>query len=223
MSDPLLKKNGKEHSVSQMSDLLALAERAESRDAAAGRHIERVQLFSKLLALHLSSLPRYARRITDDLIEGIYHAAPLHDVGKAWIEDRILLKPGKLTADEFEVMKSHTVIGWKTIEKVYAKSPKNGIAAMGMTIARHHHEKWDGSGYPEKLAGEAIPLEARIMAIADVYDVLRSKRVYKEPFSHEESCLVIVAGKGKHFDPDMVAAFTDIEGTFDMVYNWIQD
>lgn len=212
-----------DRSASRISDILALAKRAESRDAGAGRHVDRVGLFCKLFALHLSSLPRYGRRITDDFIENLSQAAALHDIGKADIEDRILLKPGRLTPDEFEVMKAHSLLGWRKLETVHRQQPGNTLIKMGMCIACHHHERWDGSGYPEKLAGEVIPLEARITAVADVYDVLRSKRVYKEPFSHEQSVRIIVAGKGTHFDPDMIDAFTCIADTFDMVYNWIPD
>ncbi|HOW51257.1 MAG TPA: HD domain-containing phosphohydrolase [bacterium] len=219
----LLKEEAEELFDPQMKALLLIAERAESRDEGAGRHIERVQLFCKLLSLHLSTLPRYTRNITGNFVENIYGAAPLHDIGKAEIDDRILLKPGKLTPDEFEVVKTHTTIGWRTIEAARPKTSYNLLSTMGMSIARYHHEKWDGSGYPAMLVGEEIPLEARIMAIADVYDVLRSRRVYKEPYSHQKSADIIVAGKGTHFDPAMVDAFVGIQNTLDMVYAWIED
>jgi len=222
MNDPVRNETGEPFDP-HMKELLLRAERAESRDEGAGRHIERVQLFCKLISLHLSTLPRYARNISGDFIENIYGAAPLHDIGKAEIDDRILLKPGRLTPDEFEVMKTHTTIGWRTIEAVRPKTSHNLLSTMGMSIARYHHEKWDGSGYPAKLAEEGIPLEARIMAIADVYDVLRSRRVYKEPYSHQKSVDIIVAGKGTHFDPAMVDAFVGIQNTLDMVYAWIED
>lgn len=213
----------KEISDSQVATIVALAKLAESRDDDTGKHIERVQIFCRLLAERMGEMPKYAATISKTFVENIFYAAPLHDVGKVGINDSILLKPGKLTPEEFEIMKTHSVIGWRTLEEVRKKYPKNALITMGIAIAHYHHEKWDGSGYPEKLAGEAIPLEARIMAVADVYDAVRSKRVYKEAFTHEKSRQIILEGKGKHFDPDAVDAFMAIDAKFDRIRTQMQD
>jgi putative two-component system response regulator len=213
----------KDISDSQVATIIALAKLAESRDDDTGKHIERVQIFCRLLAERMGEMPKYASAISKTFVENIFYAAPLHDVGKVGIADHILLKPGKLTPEEFEIMKTHTTIGWKTLEAVREKYPKSALITMGIAIAHYHHEKWDGSGYPEKLAGEAIPLEARIMAIADVYDAVRSKRVYKEAFTHEKSRQIILEGKGKHFAPDAVDAFMAIEDRFDRIRTQMTD
>ena len=144
-------------------------------------------------------------------------AGLLHDVGKVGIRDSVLLKPDKLTLEEFETMKHHAVLGARTLEEVRSKYPKNAMINMGIAIARSHHEKWDGSGYPDGLAGEDIPLSARIMAVADVYDALRSKRCYKLGFSHERSCAIILEGSGTHFDPSVVEAFNELEDQIEKV------
>jgi putative two-component system response regulator len=145
--------------------------------------------------------------ISPAFIDNIYHAAPLHDIGKVGIPDKILLKPGKLTHEEFDIMKTHTTIGAATLEQVQARYPGNAFVNMGIALTRSHHEKWDGTGYPDGLAGKEIPLSGRIMALADVYDALRSNRPYKEAFSHEKSVGIILSGKGSHFDPAVVDAF----------------
>ncbi len=152
-----------------------------------------------------------------------YHASPLHDIGKVGIADTILLKPGKLTPEEFEIMKQHTVIGAQTLEAASERYPRNTFINMGVAIARSHHEKWDGSGYPDGLTGDTIPLEARIMAVADVYDALRSKRCYKDAFTHEKSREIILAGSGKHFDPVLVDAFITLEQEFDRIRTAMDD
>jgi len=146
-------------------------------------------------------------------------ASPLHDIGKVGIPDHILLKPGKLTPEEFAVMKTHVIIGYETLASVNASYPGNGYLQMGMDIARFHHEKWDGSGYMDGLKGEDIPLSARILALCDVYDALRSRRVYKEPFSHEKSREIILNGKGRHFDPVLVEAFNEHHTAFGEIFN----
>ena len=135
-------------------------------------------------------------------------SAPLHDIGKIGIPDAILLKPGKLTPAEFTVMKTHVEIGYQTLKNIDKRYQKNAFLQMGLDITRYHHEKWDGSGYLSQLKGEQIPLSARIMALADVYDALRSKRVYKSAFPHEEAVSIIQEGRGKHFDPELVDLFT---------------
>ena len=144
-------------------------------------------------------------------MELIYLTSPLHDVGKVGIPDAVLLKPGKLTPEEFEVMKRHTLIGGETLHASAQAHPEASFLTMALDIALKHHEKWDGSGYPFGLAGENIPLSARIVAIADVYDALTTKRVYKPAFTHEAATDIIRQSSGKHFDPDMVTAFFNIE------------
>lgn len=201
-------------SDSQMATIFALARMAESRDVDTGKHIERTRTFCQLLALRMHEDPNYRETVTSSFIQNIYHASPLHDIGKVGIRDTVLHKAGKYTPQEFEEMKQHTLIGAATLEDVYATYPNNGFLAMGIEIARHHHEKWDGSGYPNRLAGPHIPVSARIMALSDVYDALRSKRVYKPPFTHEECCDIIRDGSGRHFDPGVVEAFFHVEGQF---------
>ncbi len=198
--------------ASQMATIFALAKLAESRDDDTGKHLERVQLYSRILAERLAERSIYRREVTPDFIENIYLASPLHDIGKVAIADALLLKEGKLTAEEFEVMKTHTVIGAATLASVLAKYPQNVFVRTGVTIARSHHERWDGSGYPDGAKGEEISLYARVMAIADVYDALRSNRCYRPAMSHEEAYGMIIKGSGTHFDPSIVAAFDDISG-----------
>lgn len=202
---------------SQMSTIFALSKLAESRDTDTGAHIERVQILCKAMAVRLSEASPYADAIDADFVNCIYNSSPLHDIGKVAIADSILLKPGKLTAEEFEVMKTHAIIGVTTLQKVHEQYPNNAFIAMGISIARSHHERWDGTGYPDGLAGEKIPLEARIMAVADVYDALRSKRCYKKCFARTESRGIIEAGSGGQFDPVLVKAFFDIEEEFNAI------
>jgi len=212
--EALVQEKVREISDSQLATIFAVSKLAESRDDETGYHIERTRNFCRNLAEKLYEGSCYAASLSADFIENIYHASPLHDIGKVGITDNILLKPGRLTPEEFEIMKTHTVIGASTLQNVLSKYPNNAFLAVGIDIARSHHEKWDGSGYPDGLAGERIPLSARIMAIADVYDALRSKRPYKEPFSHEKSYGIIVEGAGRHFDPVVVEAFIALESQF---------
>jgi len=212
----LVREKVKEISDSQLATILAVSKLAEYRDDETGGHIERTRTFCRILAQNLRENHRYAESITDVFIENIYHAAPIHDIGKVGIPDSILLKPGKLTRDEFEIMKTHTTIGASTLQAVRTKYPKNAFINMGIALTRSHHEKWDGSGYPDGLTGEDIPLSGRIMAIVDVYDALRSKRPYKKPFSHEKSCRIIEEGAGSQFDPAIVETFTNIKSEFAM-------
>jgi len=179
----------------------ALVQLSESRENHADRHIERTGLLCRFIAYELSRTPDYAEYIDDVYIENIFRASQLHDIGKVGIPDRILLKPGKLTEEEFGIMKKHASIGADTLRKVQNEHPENRFLNMGIIIAQYHHEKWDGSGYPEGLAGEDIPLSARIMAVVDVYDALRTKRVYKAAYSHEESIIIIEKDRGNAFDP----------------------
>lgn len=205
--EDLVREKVREISESQLATILALSKLAESRDDATGKHIERTRTYCRLIALTLREDPRFRETVTDEFVENIFHAAPLHDIGKVGIPDRILLKPGKLTPEEYEIMKTHAALGAGTLERVLEEYPGNALVKMGITLTRYHHEKWDGTGYPEGLAGENIPLGGRIMALADVYDALRSNRPYKEAFSHEKSVGIILSGKGSHFDPAVVDAF----------------
>lgn len=207
----------KEISEGQLAIISAMTRLAEARDDDTGKHIERTQTFCKLLAQELQKKEEFKSIIDDDFIYNIYHASPLHDIGKISIPDSILLKPDKLTAEEFEIMKTHAEVGRDYLSEAYNKSPKNSFLKMGVEIAGGHHEKFDGSGYPKGLSGIDIPLSARIMALADVYDALRSKRVYKKAFSHEKSVQVIIEGKGKHFDPLIVNAFLKLESNFNYI------
>ncbi len=221
--EELVQKKVNEIQDSQLATLLAISKLAEFRDRETGQHIERTRIFCRMLARRLLKNPRYAERITNSFVENIFYAAPLHDIGKIGIPDRILLKPGKLAPDEFEIMKTHTAIGAMTLKSVQERYPYNAFINMGVTITGCHHEKWDGSGYPEGLAAEEIPLSARIMALADVYDALRSRRPYKAPLSREKCNEIILEKAGTYFDPDVVDAFLSLENEFDAVYKRLKD
>ncbi|MEI6873754.1 MAG: HD domain-containing phosphohydrolase [Spirochaetota bacterium] len=212
--EALVREKVREVSDSQMATIYALSQLAESRDDETGRHVESTQGYCEMLARRLLGKPRFSGTIAEAWVDAIHKASSLHDIGKVGIPDSILLKPGRLSPEEFEIMKTHVSIGADTLETAYRKYPRNTFLRMGMDIARSHHEKWDGSGYPGGLSGELIPLSARVMAVADVYDALRAKRSYKEPFSHEKSVQIIVEGSGKHFDPAVVEAFAELEGDF---------
>ncbi|WP_195763962.1 response regulator [Pseudoduganella rivuli] len=202
-------------SLMQDATIMAMATMAETRDCETGNHIRRTQNYVAALAKRLQAHPRFAAELTDENIKLLYKSAPLHDIGKVGIPDHILLKPGKLDTDEFEIMKRHAEFGRDTIRQVEQYvGGSNGFLTYAREIAHSHQEKWDGSGYPDKLAGEAIPLSARLMAVADVYDALISKRVYKPPFSHADAVAVMKEGRGKHFDPDILDAFLEIEAEF---------
>ena len=205
----------KEISESQMATIFALAKLAESRDDETRKHLERVRNNCCLLAAWLRDNSSYKEEISPQFIQNILCTSSLHDIGKVGIPDAILLKPGKLTAEEFEVVKSHTVIGAETLESVRHLYPLNSFINMGVEIARQHHEKWDGSGYPDGLSGAQISLSARIMAVADVYDALRTQRVYKPAFSQAETCRIMFEGSGNHFDPAIIEAFRHLQDKFD--------
>lgn len=207
-----------EISDSQMATILALAKLAEYRDEDTGRHIERIQYFCRLLVTRLAENPEHKSMLTPLYIDNISHASPLHDIGKVGIPDQILLKPGKLTPAEFEVMKTHTVIGFDLLQTVKNRYTKNSFINLGIEISRSHHEKWDGSGYPDGLRGKEIPLSARILAVADVYDALRSKRPYKAGFDHASSMKILLEGKGTHFDPEVIDVFIDLQDEFMRIY-----
>lgn len=202
----------------QDATILMLTSLAETRDNETGNHILRTQNYVRALAQHLKTHPRFEEFLTDHNIYLLYKCAPLHDIGKVGIPDSILLKPGRLTAEEFKIMKTHAILGsnaMMTAEK--SLGMKTDFLFMAKEIAHFHHEKWDGTGYPEGLSGDDIPISARLMAIADVYDALISKRVYKEPMTHEVAVSIITSGKGFHFDPDMVDAFMEIDHQFNEI------
>ena len=195
--------------------ILAMASLAETRDNETGNHIRRTQHYVRALAKKLQSHPRFARFLTDETIELLFKSAPLHDIGKVGIPDRILLKPGDFTPEEFEIMKTHAALGRDAIlaAEKYLNTP-NSFLRFAREIAYSHQERWDGAGYPEGLAGDSIPISARLMAVADVYDALISRRVYKPALPHAQATAMIVEGRGAHFDPDIVDAFVDIADQF---------
>lgn len=192
----------------------SLASLAETRDPETGAHIERTRIYVRELAAELRNYPRFRDSLDDEMIDLLYRSAPLHDIGKVGVPDHILLKPDKLTDEEFEHMKLHTVYGGQALRQAQEKLGHSGFLTLAREIALTHHEKWDGSGYPEGVAGDDIPVSGRLMALADVYDALISKRVYKEAFTHEHAAEIIHGGRGKHFDPEVVDAFAALEQTF---------
>jgi response regulator RpfG family c-di-GMP phosphodiesterase len=202
---------------------------AEARDPDTGDHILRIAHYSRMIAEQLGQKNKFSAYITPSYIEEIFISAPLHDIGKVGIKDEILLKEGRLTDEEFEIMKMHTIIGGNVIAELERKLDFRTFFSLGKEIAYHHHQKYNGRGYPNifkddimlveegvglPLRGEEIPLSARIVALADVYDALVSKRCYKRAFSHETACDIIVAEKGEHFDPDIVDIFFEIHDQF---------
>lgn len=202
---------------SQHGTIFALSKLAESRDPETGEHLERLREYCKALCRALLEQGDYVEVLTEDFIENLAAASPLHDIGKVGIPDSVLLKPGRLTSEEFDIMKTHAQIGADTLMAATQECGNNPLLEMGIEIAQFHHEKWDGNGYPVGLRGEAIPLSARILALGDVYDALTSKRVYKEAFSHEKSRAIILEGSGSHFDPKVVDAFLAAEEQFRMI------
>ncbi len=198
--------------------ILAMASLAETRDNETGNHIRRTQNYVKVLAEHLKTHPRFAYFLTDHTIGLLFKSAPLHDIGKIGIPDRILLKPGRFTPEEFEIMKAHTTLGRDAIQHAEDQLGMDvDFLHFAKEIAYGHQEKWDGSGYPEGLAGDAIPISARLMAVADVYDALVSRRVYKAPMSHEDAVAFIKNGRGSHFDPDICDAFLACQARFQTI------
>jgi putative two-component system response regulator len=194
--------------------VFTLAKVAESRDQETGGHLTRMRAYSQILAEELARGEPYGVQIDTRFLEDLFRSSPLHDIGKVGIPDRILLKAGRLAPEEFEIMKNHAEIGAQTLDATASAHPEAKFLCMARDIARCHHEKFDGSGYPNGLAGEEIPLCGRIVALADVYDALTTKRVYKPAFSHEETVAIIREGRGRHFDPDIVDAFEANEQRF---------
>ncbi|MEO5342238.1 MAG: two-component system response regulator [Gammaproteobacteria bacterium SHHR-1] len=208
-------KRAKEMEFIQDVTILALASLAETRDQETGNHIRRTQDYVLALAQQLQHHPHFSLLLTRTNIDLIHKSASLHDIGKVGVSDSILLKPGRLNDVEFEEMKRHAALGRQAIENAERQLGRSApFLTFAKQIANSHHEKWDGSGYPEGLTGEAIPIPARLMAVADVYDALICRRVYKDSMSHEQAREIIIEGKGSHFDPDVVEAFVAVEPEF---------
>ncbi len=198
--------------------ILTIASLAETRDNDTGKHLHRTQIYVKLLAENMKSNPRFSEYLTEHNITLLYKSAPLHDIGKVGIPDRILLKPGRLEPEEFDIMKTHTTIGRDAIQ--HAEDQLNlsvEFLNCAKEIAYSHQEKWDGSGYPQGLSGDNIPISARLMAVADVYDSLISNRVYRTAMTHDDTVQIIRTGKGTHFDPDLVDAFLELADEFRII------
>lgn len=197
-----------ENDLIQAVSIRALAHLAETRDNETGAHIQRTQSYVRLLATRLSDHPRFSSTLSNKYIEVLARSAPLHDIGKVGIPDHILLKPGKLTPEEWGIMKTHTLLGCEAIALAERDIDTTvEFLTQAKEIARSHHERWDGTGYPDGLAGDAIPLSARLMAIADVFDALISKRVYKPAIAFSEVHRIMQEGRDKHFDPDIIDNF----------------
>ena len=204
-----------ENQLIQEVSIHALAHLAETRDPETGNHLRRTQEYVRTLARGLKHHPRFSHYLDERTIGQLAQSAPLHDIGKVGIPDHILLKPGKLTPEDWAIMKTHAEIGAEAIAQAIADSARPvEFLQIAQEIARGHHEKWDGSGYPRGLAGDGIPISARLMALADVFDALICARVYKPPMPYEEAYSIIVSGSGTHFDPDVVDAFIREFDTF---------
>jgi putative two-component system response regulator len=198
--------------------ILAMASLAETRDSDTGNHIRRTQYYVKALAEKLKTHPRFGYFLSEQTIELLFKSAPLHDIGKVGIPDHILLKAGRFTDEEFQIMKTHTELGRSAIEHAEKQlGMQVAFLQLAKEISFYHQEKWDGSGYPTGLSGDDIPISARLMALADVYDALISRRVYKEGMSHEKAAAIIADGKGTHFDPDVVDAFLELQDEFQVI------
>jgi len=200
-----------EATIESMSSLV------ETRDPETGGHIKRTQNYVRILAEALKKRSGFYSFLDDESIDLLCKSAPLHDIGKVGVSDQILLKPGKLTDAEFEEMKKHTIYGREALISAEKKLGTISFLRFAREIAYTHHENWDGTGYPEKLKGEQIPLAGRLMALADSYDAITSKRVYKAELPHEKAVQIIIEGKGNHFDPDVVDAFLEAKEDFHRV------
>jgi putative two-component system response regulator len=203
--------------------IFALARLAESRDPETGAHLDRVRSYCRVLGEYLMTQQKFATEIDAEYVRLLYSTSPLHDIGKVGIPDSVLLKPGMLNDREFAIMKGHAELGALTLQAALAEFPQARFLEMARDIAATHHERFDGSGYPRGLVGTEIPLCGRIVALADVYDALTSKRVYKAAYGHEVARSIIVEGSGAHFDPDLVAAFLACEQEFIAIRERFQD
>lgn len=198
--------------------ILAMASLAETRDSDTGNHLRRTQHYIRLLGNQLKTHPRFSNFLSGDMVSTLFKCAPLHDIGKVGIPDRILLKPGRFEPEEMAIMQTHPALGYEAI--VNAQRSTGGhidFLVIAEEIVYCHHEKWDGTGYPQGLSGDAIPISARLMALVDVYDALISNRVYKRGMSHEHAKNIIVEGRGQHFDPDVVDAFLTLDSEFQSI------
>jgi putative two-component system response regulator len=194
--------------------IFAMAKLAESRDTDTGAHLERVRNYSRLIANDLFEQGKFPDEVDTNYVKMIFLTSPLHDIGKVAIPDCVLLKPGRLSDREFEIMKTHTTMGAETLDAAIAQHPEAEFLMMAKEIAETHHERFDGTGYPQKLKGEQIPLSGRIVALADVYDALTSKRVYKGAYGHDVARSIVIEGSGTHFDPVIVESFLRNEARF---------
>lgn len=227
--DRLVDEKTKEVKFTQTTSIEALATLAEYRDTDTGVHLKRIQSFVKLISLDLAANSQYNNYLTNkpEYIDDIVLASLLHDIGKVAIPSEILLKPGKLTTEQFEVMKSHTTIAGEMLTNAnrifWDNFGRDSYLALARDIAFYHHEKWDGTGYPKGLKAEKIPLSARIVALCDVYDAVTTERVYKKAWSHEEARKMIFENAGSYFDPIIVESFKNVEKEFDRMRFEIQD
>ncbi len=216
----------KELALTQEVTIHSLATLCETRDNETGGHILRTQRYVRTLAERLAVDPRFAPRLDPRTIQLLFLCAPLHDIGKVGVPDAILLKPGRLTEEEMAIMRTHCELGYQALakaEKVFKTESMPSFLSHAKDIAYTHHEKWDGTGYPRGLASEAIPLSGRIMALADVYDALICRRVYKPPFPHERAVAIITQGKGTSFDPAVVDAFLAVREQFRRIAEELAD
>lgn len=213
-----------ENQLIQQVSIHALARLAETRDPETGNHLRRTQEYVRTLAKALRHHPRFTHYLDERRINELAKSAPLHDIGKVGIPDHVLLKPGPLTPEEWAIMRTHAELGAHAIAQAEADAEARvDFLDIAKEIAHHHHEKWDGSGYPDGLAGDAIPISARLMALADVFDALICKRVYKDAFPHENAREIIVDGRGRHFDPDVVDAFVSEFDSFQRIARTYSD
>ena len=203
-----------ELALTQETTIEAIAYLVEYRDPETGGHIKRTKNYVRILAKKLQEKPKFSDLLSDSVIDNLYNSAPLHDIGKIGIRDDILLKTSRLTNEEFEEMKTHTKIGYDALCLASKKLGENSFLQNAMTLAKSHHEKWNGTGYPDQLSGADIPIAGRIMAVSDVYDALISERVYKPAIPHKEAVKIIAEESGKHFDPEIVEAFLSVSKQF---------
>ncbi len=215
--EELVEARTKDLKAAQLASLQCMAMLAEARDSGTGAHVQRTGRYVMTIADYLASKGIRGREISRNEVETLTQASPLHDVGKVGVPDRLLLKPGKLTEEEFEEIKRHASYGAEILKQAERELGPIPFLVMAQTIAQSHHERWDGHGYPTGLKGEDIPLPARIMAIADVYDALRSERPYKKAFSHEKAKKIIVSESASHFDPVLVEVFLAVEREFESI------
>jgi putative two-component system response regulator len=219
----LASKRVEDLSATQDVAVLTLAEIAESRDQGTGQHLRRMRSYAQILAHQLQENSPHSAEIDDDFLRDLYRSSPLHDIGKVGISDAILLKPGPLTKEEFEIIKQHTIIGANILDQAVFLPPGGSFLAMASIIARFHHERYDGTGYPAGLSGEEIPLAARIVAVADVYDAVTSARPYKPAYPVARARQIIEEESGKHFDPAVVEAFRTCFNRFVQVGESLRD